>query len=96
MQVTGLRNNNPRGNPNAAPRCMARTRQGTPCKSPAMKGEKRCRMHGGKSSGPTTEEGKIRARKANMKHGHYTAEAIELRQLLRQIIKEGKELVDEM
>src|SRR6185312_5637173 len=32
-----LRNGNPRGNPNLAPRCGARTRQGCPCKGPAMR-----------------------------------------------------------
>ena len=40
------------GNPNSAPRCGAKTRKGTPCKSPAARGKKRCRMHGGaKGSG---------------------------------------------
>ncbi|WP_082594519.1 HGGxSTG domain-containing protein [Sphingomonas sp. Root710] len=34
-----------------APRCGARTRSGTPCRSPAVKGNRRCRMHGGKGSG---------------------------------------------
>ena len=33
-----------------APRCLARTRRGSPCQSPAMKNG-RCRMHGGTSSG---------------------------------------------
>lgn len=35
----------------AAPRCLAMTRKGTACQSPAIKGAKRCRMHGGKGSG---------------------------------------------
>ena len=30
-----------------SPRCGAKTRSGMPCKSPAVKGKKRCRMHGG-------------------------------------------------
>jgi hypothetical protein len=35
-----------------SPRCGAKTRSGMPCKSPAVKGKKRCRMHGGaKGSG---------------------------------------------
>jgi glucans biosynthesis protein len=29
-----------------APRCGARTRAGHPCEGPAMRGKKRCRMHG--------------------------------------------------
>jgi hypothetical protein len=32
-----------------APRCLARTRRGTPCQSPAVAGKTRCRMHGGKA-----------------------------------------------
>ncbi|MGB0632415.1 MAG: HGGxSTG domain-containing protein [Alphaproteobacteria bacterium] len=31
----------------AAPRCGARTRAGTSCASPAVRGRCRCRMHGG-------------------------------------------------
>ena len=54
-----LRNGNPRGNPNLAPRCGARTRAGCPCKGPAMKNG-RCRMHGGASTGPKTPEGRAR------------------------------------
>ena len=29
-----------------APRCLARTRAGTPCQKAAATGKKRCRMHG--------------------------------------------------
>ncbi|MBM3775518.1 MAG: hypothetical protein FJW37_10185, partial [Acidobacteria bacterium] len=31
----------------ARPRCGARTRSGSPCKSPVVTGRNRCRMHGG-------------------------------------------------
>jgi hypothetical protein len=34
-----------------APRCGARTRVGAPCRSPAVGGSERCRMHGGRGSG---------------------------------------------
>ena len=54
-----LRNGNPRGNPNSAPRCGARTRLGCPCQGPAMKNG-RCRMHGGAATGPRTAEGRAR------------------------------------
>ena len=56
-----LKNNNPQGDPSTAPRCGAKTRKGTPCKAPAMKNG-RCRMHGGKSTGPRTPEGLERTR----------------------------------
>ncbi|PNE11640.1 MAG: hypothetical protein CR217_07655 [Beijerinckiaceae bacterium] len=34
-----------------APRCGATTRVGAPCQCPAMRGRKRCRLHGGISPG---------------------------------------------
>src|SRR6202022_947866 len=54
----GRNNDENRGQPHApenagtirfAPgtRCLARTRRGTPCQSPAVAGKARCRMHGG-------------------------------------------------
>jgi len=42
---------NPIHKAHLAPRCHARTRAGQPCRSPAIKGKARCRMHGGKGSG---------------------------------------------
>ena len=68
-----LRNGNPRGNPNTAPRCGARTRVDQPCGSPAM-ANGRCRMHGGRSTGPTTPEGLARITAARTTHGFYSAE----------------------
>ena len=35
----------------------------------------RCRLHGGKSTGPRTPEGLERSRRARLVHGYYTAEA---------------------
>ncbi len=69
--VGPLRNGNPRGNPNAAPRCGAKTRAGCPCKSPAMKNG-RCRMHGGASTGPSAE-GRARIAAARTIHGGRSA-----------------------
>ncbi|MGM9401602.1 HGGxSTG domain-containing protein [Aliiroseovarius sp. KMU-71] len=37
----------------ASQRCGAKTRNGTPCKAWAMRLKRRCRMHGGKSTGPS-------------------------------------------
>jgi hypothetical protein len=63
-----------RGNPNLhlAPRCGARTRAGCPCRAPAIRGKQRCRMHGGRSTGPRTAEGLARLRAARTVHGRYT------------------------
>lgn len=60
---------------------------GTPCKAPAMRNG-RCRMHGGKSTGPRTPEGLERSRKANLKHGYYSAEAIAARRHIRDFFCE--------
>ena len=67
----------PRGNPtlHLAPRCGARTRSGCPCRSPAIHGKLRCRMHGGRSPGPRTPEGRDKVRAAHTIHGNAGAEA---------------------
>jgi hypothetical protein len=43
------------------PTCGARTRRGTPCMSKKLLRGARCKLHGGGSSGPKTENGKRRA-----------------------------------
>ena len=55
-------------------RCLAKTRKGTLCQSPAFKNNGRCRLHGGLSTGATTSEGLKRISDANRKHGRYTKE----------------------
>ena len=67
-----LRNGNPRGNPNLAPRCGARTRAGCACQAPAM-ANGRCRMHGGRSTGAASEAGREQIRAARTIHGGYGA-----------------------
>ncbi len=71
------RRGNPKGNPglNLSPRCGARTRAGCPCQAPAIRGKLRCRMHGGRSTGPRTPEGLARLRSARTVHGRYGANA---------------------
>lgn len=89
-----LPNGNRRGDPLSAPRCGAKTRRGTPCLSPAM-ANGRCRMHGGKSTGPRTPEGLERVRRARLKHGHYSAESIALRRQLRQLLADSRKTLVE-
>ena len=67
-----LRNGNPRGDPHASPRCGAKTRAGCSCRQPAMPNG-RCRLHGGRSTGPRTEAGRAALAAANTKHGCYGA-----------------------
>jgi hypothetical protein len=42
------------------PRCGARTRKGLPCLVKVEPAKRRCRFHGGLSTGPRTAEGKAR------------------------------------
>ena len=72
-----LNNGNPPGDICAAPRCGARTRAGHACRQPAMRNG-RCRLHGGKSTGARTPEGQARVRRARLRHGARSAEAIAL------------------
>lgn len=76
VRLGPLRNGNPRGNPRLAPRCGARTRSGAPCQGPAVRGRGRCRMHGGRSTGPRTEAGLARMRAAKTTHGGYGEAAV--------------------
>ena len=62
-----------------APRCLARTRRGTACQSPAVHGRKRCRMHGGKGSGAP------KGNRNAWKHGAHSAEIAELARFLREM-----------
>jgi len=52
------------------PRCLARTRSGTACRSPAINGKARCRMHGGKGSGAPS------GNRNAWKHGARSADAM--------------------
>jgi len=53
-------------------RCGAKTRQGTACQKPTLKARTRCQLHGGKSTGPKTVEGRQRVSEAHYKHGRRT------------------------
>jgi len=63
-------------------RCGAKTRTGTPCRSPAMPNG-RCRMHGGKSTGAP------KGNKNAWKHGHYSKGAEAGRALLKNLLTEA-------
>ena len=64
-----------------APRCGAWTRSGTECKSPAVSGKRRCRMHGGTNTGAPI--GNRNARK----HGGYSAKAMAAARFLKMIAR---------
>jgi hypothetical protein len=51
--------------------CGAKTRTGNPCAKFPIAGKRRCRLHGGLSTGPRTEEGKKKIAGAQLKPGRY-------------------------
>jgi hypothetical protein len=71
---------------NAAPRCGAKTRAGHPCRSPAVRGRPRCRMHGcapGAGGQPGEKNGRYQ-------HGKFTREAKEMSALMRELARTGE------
>ena len=64
-----LRNGNPGGDFTRAPRCGARNRQGKPCMRPTLRKKDRCALHGGKSLGAATPEGRQKLRAIHWKNG---------------------------
>ena len=72
----------------AAPRCGAKTRSGKPCQASAIRGKKRCRMHGGNSPGAPRGE-----KNGNYRHGCYTQEKLEERQHFAELLRESRDLL---
>ncbi len=64
-------------------KCGAKTRAGQPCKNWPIKNKKRCRMHGGKSTGPP--KGNQNART----HGAYSRGILDSERELYDLIKTG-------
>jgi hypothetical protein len=69
-------------------RCGAKTRSGKPCRSPAVGGKKRCRMHGGAPG-----SGAPRGNKNALKHGLFTRDAIVQRRQLRELVRQSRMLL---
>lgn len=70
------------------PRCGAKTRPGHPCGHYAMKNG-RCRYHGGFSTGARNPHREI-------KHGHYTKEAIIERRNMNLLLRDARDTVKEI
>jgi glucans biosynthesis protein len=66
----------------AAPRCGAKTRAATSCQCPAIHGRLRCRLHGGLSPGAPKGSGN-----GNFKDGYWTAEAVEERRWMKDMLQ---------
>jgi hypothetical protein len=74
-----------------SPRCGAQTRSGGSCRSPAVYGKKRCRMHGGAPG-----SGAPKANQNARKHGLFTRDAIAERRLIQALLGEARKLLEEM
>ena len=75
----------------ASPRCGARIRSGGSCRSPAVRGKRRCRMHGG-----APESGAPRGNQNARKHGRFTRDAIAERKRIEALLGEVRMLLEEM
>ncbi len=63
-----------------APRCQALSKRSKlQCGKAALSGKRCCANHGGKSTGPRTEQGRKRCAAAKTKHGYETRAAREYR-----------------
>jgi hypothetical protein len=72
----------------ASPRCGAKTRNLGPCRAPAVRGNRRCRMHGGaRESGAPLENQNARRR------GLFTGEAIAERKQIEAVLGEARKLL---
>jgi uncharacterized protein YjcR len=75
----------------ASRRCGAKTRSGGACRSPAMHGRKRCRMHGGAQG-----SGAPKANRNARRHGLFTRDAIAERRQIQALLGEARRLLEEM
>jgi uncharacterized protein YjcR len=73
----------------ASPRCGAKTRTGGACRSPAVRGKKRCRMHGGAQG-----SGAPKANQNARKHGLFTRDAIAERRQIQALLGEARKLLE--
>ncbi|MDT2076565.1 MAG: HGGxSTG domain-containing protein [Planktomarina sp.] len=63
-----------------APRCQAKAKHSQQqCRKAAMRGKRVCRAHGGKSTGPRSEQGRERCAAAKTIHGWETRQKRQIR-----------------
>jgi uncharacterized protein YjcR len=75
----------------ASRRCGAKTRSSGACRSPAVRGKKRCRMHGGAQG-----SGAPRPNQNARKHGLFTRDAIAERRQIQALLGDARRLLGEM
>jgi hypothetical protein len=75
----------------ASRRCGAKTRTSGACRSPAVSGKKRCRMHG-----DAPGSGAPKANRNAHKHGRFTRDAIAERRQIQALLGDARRLLEEM
>ena len=75
----------------ASPRCDTKIRSGGLCRSPAVRGKKRCRMHGG-----APRSGAPRANQNARRHGLFTKVAIAERKRIQALLADARKLLQEL
>ena len=75
----------------ASLRCGAKTHSGGGCRSPAVHGKKRCRMHGGAQG-----TGAPNANQNARDHGRFTGDAVAERRQIEALLGEARKLLEEM
>jgi hypothetical protein len=75
----------------ASPRCGAKIRCGGSCRSPAVRGKRRCHMHGG-APGSGAPRGNQNARQ----HGLFTRDAIAERKRIQALLGEARKFLQAM
>jgi hypothetical protein len=75
----------------ASPRCGAKIRSAGSCRSPAVRGKRRCRMHGG-----APESGAPSGNQNARQHGRFTKVAIAERKQIQALLADARKLLQEL
>lgn len=79
-------------NMRGAPRCGAKNRAGNPCQAAAIRGKKRCRLHGG-AAGSGAPSGSANGRYTT---GRFTKDAVEFNRKARSWMRQAKRIAREI
>lgn len=74
-----------------SPRCGAKTRADGACRAPAVRGKRRCRMHGG-AAGSGAPSGNRNARR----NGWFTGGSLAEREQMKALVEEARKLLRDL
>lgn len=75
----------------ASPRCGAKIRSGGSCRSPAVRGKRRCRMHGGAPG-----SGAPRGNQNAHQNGLFTRDVIAERKRIQALLADARKMLQTM